>query len=112
MPSRSSRVETDTDASPPGPHTHATGLQARTRSGVEVDFVLYGPNTMAAIEVKNAARVRSEDLRGLRAFAEDYPQSRRVLLYRGRERLKIGEILCMPCDEFLLALHPAEDLPL
>ncbi|HOW66692.1 MAG TPA: AAA family ATPase [Candidatus Paceibacterota bacterium] len=84
----------------------------RTRSGVEVDFVVYGPHTLAAIEVKNTARARSEDVRGLRAFAEDYPQSQCVLLYRGKERLKLHGVLCLPCEEFLLGLHPAKPLPI
>ena len=83
----------------------------RTRSGVEVDFVVYGPDIMAAIEVKNTARVRSEDLRGLREFGRDYPESQRVLLYRGKERLKMHEVLCLPCEEFLRELHPARPLP-
>ncbi len=84
----------------------------RTRAGVEVDFVVYGPNTLAAIEVKNTGRVRAEDVRGLRAFGEDYPQSRRALLYRGKDRLKLDEVLCLPCEEFLLALHPARPMPI
>lgn len=84
----------------------------RTRAGVEVDFVVYGPNTLAAIEVKNTGRVRAEDVRGLRAFGEDYPQSRRALLYRGKDRLKLNKVLCLPCEEFLLALHPARPMPI
>jgi len=83
----------------------------RTRAGVEVDFVVYGQDTLAAIEVKNTSRVRPEDVRGLRAFGADYPESQRLLLHRGRERLKINDILCLPCDEFLLALHPKKPLP-
>ncbi len=83
----------------------------RTRSGVEVDLVVYGPQTWAALEVKNTARVRAEDLRGLRSFGEDYPESQRVLLYRGRERLKLNDVLCLPCEEFLAALDPAKPLP-
>jgi len=47
----------------------------RTRSGNEVDFVLYGKNIFRAIEVKNAATVHSADLRGLKTFGEDYPQA-------------------------------------
>ena len=46
----------------------------RTRSGVEVDFVVYGPGGLFAIEVKNSARIRPQDLRSLRAFKEDYPE--------------------------------------
>jgi len=79
---------------------------------VAVDLVVYGPRTLAAIAVKNTARVRPEDLRGLRAFWEDYPQSQRVLLHRGKDRLKIYEVWCLPCEEFLLALHPAKPRPL
>ncbi len=55
----------------------------RTRSGVEVDFVLHGKSGLYGIEVKNTDAVRPEDLRGLRAFGEDYPEARLVLLYRG-----------------------------
>ena len=61
---------------------------------------------MYALEVKNSNRVRPEDLRGLKNFAQDYPESRRYLLYRGKERLMQDGILCLPCDDFLLALIP------
>jgi predicted AAA+ superfamily ATPase len=82
----------------------------RTRSGVEVDFVVYGPDTFHAIEVKNSDRVRDEDLRGLRAFQQDYPEAKGLLLYRGKERLKRHNVLCIPCDEFLARLHPDRNL--
>ncbi|HUH12300.1 MAG TPA: AAA family ATPase, partial [Longimicrobiales bacterium] len=59
----------------------------RTRSGVEVDFVLYGPEGFWAVEVKNSAQVRPADLRGLRSFRDDYPEARGILLYRGERRL-------------------------
>jgi uncharacterized protein len=73
---------------------------------VEVDFIVYGELGLFAVEVKSSNRIRPEDLRGLRAFAEDYPQSRRYFLYRGEERLLIDDVLCMPCDEFLRGLRP------
>ncbi|MBI5624776.1 MAG: ATP-binding protein [Elusimicrobia bacterium] len=82
----------------------------RTRSGVEVDFVLHGPDGFWAVEVKNAARVRDEDLRGLRAFGEDYPEATRFLLYRGKECLKRHGILCLPCEEFLRKLVPGNSI--
>ena len=78
----------------------------RTRGGVEVDFVLYGPDGLFAIEAKNTARLQPQDLRGLRSFKEDYPQSKAYLLYRGKERLMKDGILCIPCEEFLVALSP------
>jgi uncharacterized protein len=78
----------------------------QTRSQVEIDFVVYGESGLYAVEVKNSRSIRPEDLRGLKAFAEDYPESRRYLLYRGKERLQREGILCMPCDEFLTSLKP------
>jgi hypothetical protein len=75
---------------------------------VEVDFVVYGEGGLHALEVKNSTQVRPEDLRGLKNFGEDFPESRRWLLYRGRERLLRDGILCMPCEEFLLQLKPNE----
>ena len=82
----------------------------RTRAGVEVDFVVYGPRGFWAIEVQNSRNVRPQDLRGLRAFREEYPECRALLLYRGSERLRKGEVLCVPVGEFLSALHPEREL--
>ena len=83
----------------------------RTRGGSEVDFVLYGPEGFYAIEVKHAGRVHRVDLRGLKAFSDDYPQARTIVLYRGRETLLIDGILCMPCEQFLRELRPGQSLP-
>jgi predicted AAA+ superfamily ATPase len=87
----------------------ASGAQLyywRTKSGSEVDFVVYGADVFCAIEVKQAARVSSKDLRALKAFREDYPEATAYLLYMGKERLAIDGIACVPCEEFLLGLHP------
>ena len=83
----------------------------RTRGGSDVDFVLYGPEGFYAIEVKHAGRVHRVDLRGLKAFSDDYPQARTIVLYRGRETLLIDGILCMPCEQFLRELRPGQSLP-
>lgn len=77
----------------------------RTRSGSEVDFVLYGESGLYALEVKNSSTLHPGDLNGLRAFAQDYPEATPVLLYRGRRVLERG-ILCLPCDSFLRSLTP------
>ena len=82
----------------------------RTRSGAEVDLVLYGKAGIWAFEVKNAERVRPEDLRGLAAFGDEYPEARRVLLYRGEDRLVVRDILCLPVGNFLARLHPKRRL--
>lgn len=78
----------------------------QTRSQVEVDFVVYGESGLHVVEVKNSTQVRPEDLRALRNFAADYPQSTRYLVYRGKERFRRDDVLCLPADEFLLGLRP------
>lgn len=78
----------------------------RTRSGVEVDFVIYGPDGLWALEVKNSQKIHPADLRGLKSFKEEYPESRTFLLYRGKDRLMNGGILCLPCADFLLGFRP------
>ena len=80
----------------------------RTKSGVEVDFVVYGPKQFIAIEVKNATQAHSKDMRGLKSFKEDYPEAQIVLLYRGKTKTMVDGILCLPCDEFLKNLYPGK----
>jgi len=82
----------------------------RTRSGVEVNFIVYGEDGFWAIEVKNSSKVRDEDLRPLRTFQKDFPECRPILLYRGLERLLKHGILCLPCEEFLAQLRPERSL--
>ena len=82
----------------------------RTRWGVEVDFVVYGPSGIWALEVKSSDRVKSEDLRGVNAFLDDYPEAKGILLYRGTARLKEGRIHCLPVENFLRGLTPQKEL--
>ncbi|MDE0393309.1 MAG: ATP-binding protein [Gammaproteobacteria bacterium] len=82
----------------------------RTRTGAEVDFVLYGAPGIWGIDVMNAGRIRPADLRGLRAFGNEYPESRRILLYRGEHRLVRNGVLCLPADAFLARLTPSREL--
>jgi predicted AAA+ superfamily ATPase len=82
----------------------------RTRSGVEVDFVVYGAGGFWAIEVQNSRRFRPQDLRGIETFLQDYPQSEAMLLHRGEERVRVGRIWCVPVQDFLLGLHPGRGL--
>ena len=58
------------------------------------------------LEVKNTEQVRPSDLRGLRAFGEDYPEATRCLIYRGKERFLRDGGICIPAEEFLRALRP------
>jgi len=72
----------------------------------EVAFILHGPLGFHALEVKNTAQVRPSDLRGLRAFGEDYPEATRWLIYRGKERFLRDGVTCIPAEEFLRGLRP------
>lgn len=78
----------------------------RTRTGLEVDFILYGPTGFFAFEVKNATQLNSDDFKGIKAFLKEYPEAHPVMAYRGKKRLIIDNILCIPCDELLLKIHP------
>jgi predicted AAA+ superfamily ATPase len=78
----------------------------RTRAGLEVDFVVYGPDTFVAIEVKHARNVHTKDLRALRAFREDYAEATPILLHQGAEMTRIDGIDCVPCAPFLRELQP------
>lgn len=82
----------------------------RTQAGTEVDFVVYGESEFCALEVKNSGRVSRGDLKGLKAFRDDYPESRVALLYRGKDRLKIDDVWCLPCTDFLRTLTPDQPL--
>lgn len=83
----------------------------RTKTGLEVDFVIYGEDTFLAMEVKRSRNVFSKDVRPLLAFQEDYPQAKVCLLYGGKDRLKIGGVPCLPCEEFLRGLVPDHPPP-
>jgi predicted AAA+ superfamily ATPase len=83
----------------------------RTRSGVEVDFVVYGPGAFHAVEVKSTARIRPEDLRSLDAFGVDYPRATLTLLYRGTRRERRGRAWILPVEQFLRDLDPTKDFP-
>ncbi|RPI66053.1 MAG: DUF4143 domain-containing protein, partial [Ignavibacteriae bacterium] len=78
----------------------------RTKTQLEVDFIVYGPSTFEAIEIKNSTRIRPEDLRGLTAFAADYPECTCTILYRGTEELVRNNIRIVPVDSWLRTLSP------
>ena len=84
----------------------------RSQGGVEVDFILYGEKNIYAIEVKNTNRIRPADLRSLKEFAKDYPESKQIFLYRGENQLRRNNVLCMPVTNFLDKLIPNLDLEL
>lgn len=81
----------------------------RTRSGLEVDFILYGENLFYAIEVKNNHMITSQTLRGLKEFSLEYPEAKPILLHRGNEILKKDNVLCLPIENFFKNLDPSKE---
>ena len=81
--------------------THPNLFFWRTKSGLEVDFVIYGEDTFYAIEVKNADKIRPQDLRGLSEFKKDYPNCKCLLVYRGKDSFVKKEVSCIPAETFL-----------
>jgi predicted AAA+ superfamily ATPase len=76
----------------------------RTGHGLEVDFVAYGDKGFCAFEIKSRAYVDNKDIKGLQAFASLYPECKLYLIYRGSERLYMGNIMVLPIDVALLNL--------
>jgi predicted AAA+ superfamily ATPase len=75
----------------------------RTKTGLEVDFVL--GDARVAIEVKLSKQVRFSELRGLRAFKEEQPQVKAyVVSFDAQARLLQNDILVLPWKEFVQRL--------
>lgn len=76
----------------------------RTRDQKEVDFVLYGNNGFHAFEVKRKASLDKKDMRGLRAFGQDYPEAKRYLIYGGEQSYHDAGVDVIPMNQCLQQL--------
>jgi len=74
----------------------------RTKSGLEVDFVL--GDAEVAVEVKGTARADSSDLRSVRAFADDNRPRRSVLVCNERAPRRVEGVDVLPWRDFLAQL--------
>lgn len=80
----------------------------RTKTGMEVDFVL--GDGEVAIEVKGTARLDSRDLRPLMAFIDEHaPAKAFVVCNEPAERI-VGAVRIVPWKEFLQALWSGDVL--
>ncbi len=79
----------------------------RTKSGLEVDFVL-GREAEAAIEVKGTGRVRPDDLKGIRAFCEEHGPRRAVVVSNDSVPRRAGDVDVLPWRVFLERLWGEE----
>jgi len=74
----------------------------RTKSGLEVDFVLGGGEV--AIEIKGTNRIDKRDLRPLITFMEEYTPRKSIVVCNEREERVYREIRIMPWRKFLYDL--------
>jgi predicted AAA+ superfamily ATPase len=73
----------------------------RTSDGTEVDFVLYGPRGLIALEVKRSSRYGRGDLSGLRALKADFPMAQCYLLYGGEQPRQENGVQVLPIKQCL-----------
>ena len=71
----------------------------RTKSGLEVDFVL--GDGEVAVEVKGTQTLDRKDLRGLRAFMEECSPKKAILVSNEKEERVHGKIQIIPWRKFL-----------
>ena len=72
----------------------------RTKSGLEVDFVL-GREAEVGIEVKGTSRVRPEDMKGIRAFREEHGPRHAIVVSNDTAPRRSGDIDVLPWRVFL-----------
>jgi hypothetical protein len=85
-----------------GGQPQATLFHFRTRPGAEVDFVVQDGRETWGIEVKHAREADRRSLRGFEALAEHAPTlKRRIVVYLGPRRMKLGDAEVIPLREFL-----------
>lgn len=71
----------------------------RTKSGLEVDFIL-GPGEIA-VEIKGSSRVDKADISGLSAFVDEYSPKKAIIVCNEREKRLIDKIEILPWEMFL-----------
>lgn len=71
----------------------------RTSHQLEVDFVLYGPKGLVAIEVKTGKNLSPKDFHGMKAFSKDYPNAKQLIFYGGSHKLYKGSVNLIPVEE-------------
>lgn len=74
----------------------------RTKTGLEVDFVLGGGEV--AVEIKGSAHIDKKDLSGPEAFIEAYSPKRSIVVCNEKEKRLHGKIEILPWEIFLRQL--------
>ena len=78
----------------------------RSLSRIEVDFIVAeGQKPVVAIEVKASRSVSPQDMKGLRAFGEDWPRVRKIVVsLESHPRTTEDRIEILPVEQFLSRL--------
>ena len=74
----------------------------RTYTGMEVDAVI--GDARVAREIKSVDEVQTRHLKGLKAFGEEHPQSRRIIVSLDRLNRRVGDIGCIYVFDFFKLL--------
>lgn len=82
----------------------------RTQTQLEVDFIVYGPRGFWAIEVKRSPNLGPDDVRALKAFQEEYPEAKCLIVTLGKRRESYQGFPIIPAEEFLLGIDPNHPL--
>lgn len=78
----------------------------RTKSGLEVDFIL-GDGEIA-IEVKGASRVDNTDMRSLRAYMSEFKPRLGIIVSSEKYERQVGDVTVLPWQIFLDKLWAGE----
>jgi len=74
----------------------------RTVSGYEVDAII--GNARLAIEIKSSTEVQSHHTKGLKAFSEEYPEARLIIVSMDKYPRRMNNVEIYPATEFLSML--------
>jgi predicted AAA+ superfamily ATPase len=71
----------------------------RTASGFEVDAII--GDAKIAIEIKSSSEIFHHHLKGLKAFGEEFPSARKILVSNEQNRRLMGDVELIPVISFL-----------
>ena len=83
-------------------HSEETLSYWRTYTGLEVDAII--GDARVAIEIKSAQEVMTRHLKGLKAFGEEHPLSRRIIVSLDKFNRHMGDIECVYVLDFFKLL--------
>ena len=83
-------------------HSEETLSYWRTYTGIEVDAII--GDARVAIEIKSAEEIQRRHLKGLKVFADEHPESRRILVSLDKLSRTIDDIECLYVLDFFKLL--------